>query len=143
MLHSLTALTYLCTCHTHKHTHYRMSAGQYCYVNVPWLTHTQWPPFSIMPETRADGKQGARYTHILYDIHIHVHSTYTHTNTTSCKCAVEISISLHIDLHTLYILVCGLCMNVFTDTECLLIRISAACCVINASSQQFLHCSMW
>ena len=49
---------------------YRMSAGQYCYVNVPWISHTQWHPFSIMPETRADGKQGARYD-TLYSIYYH------------------------------------------------------------------------
>jgi FAD-binding domain len=47
----------------HTHTNFGMSAGQYCYVNVPWISRTQWHPFSIMPETRADGKQGARYTY--------------------------------------------------------------------------------
>jgi FAD-binding domain len=40
---------------------FRFAAGQYCYVNMPWVSHTQWHPFSVIKETRPDGSPGARY----------------------------------------------------------------------------------
>ena len=30
----------------------RLSPGQFCYVNVPWISHSEWHPFSVMPEIR-------------------------------------------------------------------------------------------
>eukprot|EP00953_Heterococcus_sp_UTEX-ZZ885_P009112 5405-Heterococcus_DN1.PRE.1 len=39
---------------------YRLSPGQYLMLNIPWISHTQWHPFSVMPETRPNGSRGAR-----------------------------------------------------------------------------------
>lgn len=39
----------------------RLSPGQYLMLNIPWISHTQWHPFSVMPETRPNGSRGARW----------------------------------------------------------------------------------
>jgi hypothetical protein len=46
----------------------RLSPGQYCYVNVPWISHTQWHPFSVMPEIRCPCMHVSVYMYLQFGV---------------------------------------------------------------------------